>query len=298
MPLTRRELIRTAALTGGGVAVATTAVAAARRAHRGADATGDSTVRALATTEPSPDTGEDPLVRMQRELVQAMGKPVEERSWGMVIDRRKCVGCHACTVACIAENHLPPGVVYRPVVVEERGEFPRVSLRYTPRPCMHCDEPPCVSVCPVSATWKRPDGVVAMDYDACIGCRYCATACPYGARTADFGDTYQQDAARGADGQVVAGDAPDERTATREYGKAWERASHGSPVGNVRKCHFCLHRLEQGMLPACTSTCIGRATVFGDLNDPDSLVSELAARSDVETLLPHKGTRPRVFYIS
>ncbi len=84
---------------------------------------------------------------------------------------------------------------------------------------------------------------------------------------------------------------------SHEYGKAWVRKDHQSPMGNARKCHFCLHRLEVGQLPQCTTTCIGRATFFGDSNDPESLVTELITKNNVQTLLPHKGTKPRVFYI-
>jgi molybdopterin-containing oxidoreductase family membrane subunit len=125
-----------------------------------------------------PKIGDDVLVRMQRELDEAMKKTMEERRWGMVIDTRKCIGCHACTIACVAENHLPPGVVYRPVLTEEIGKFPNLAMRFIPRPCMQCEEPPCVPVCPVKATFARPDGIVEINYDECIGCRYCLTACP------------------------------------------------------------------------------------------------------------------------
>ena len=166
---------------------------------------------------------------------------------------------------------------------------------------MQCDEPPCVPVCPVNATWKRPDGVVAIDYDACIGCRYCLNACPYGARTADFGGYYTDQAAGGApdgaDRPVLGRHAVWEDQPSNEYAKHWNRTDHGSPAGNARKCHFCLHKLEVGELPACVSTCIGRATYFGDANDPDSLVTELTTHHNVQTLLPHHGTKPRVFYI-
>lgn len=300
MAMTRREVIQSGIAVGAGVAVAGVAVVGARGKQEHADAAGPSTARQLDTLKNIPaKPGEDPLMRMQRDLVKAMAKPMEQRHWVMVIDQRKCVGCHACTVSCIAENHLPPGVVYRPVVIEESGTFPNIKLEFTPRPCMQCDQPPCVPVCPVSATWKRADGIVAVDYDACIGCRYCLTACPYGARTSDFGEDYQAKAAIGADGQVVAGAAatPNEGKPSQEYGKAWDRKDHASPAGNARKCHFCLHKLENGHLPACTSTCIGRATYFGDTNDPDSLVSELVTKNNVQTLLPHKGTKPRVYYI-
>jgi molybdopterin-containing oxidoreductase family iron-sulfur binding subunit len=284
---------------GAGAAAAVTGVVAHRADRDTPDPKGSGTVRSLTVLNNVPaQTNEDVLVRMQRELVKAMAKPVEQRRWIMVIDTRKCIGCHACTIGCVAENKLPPGVVYRPVVIEEFGEFPNVQLRFTPRPCMQCDDPPCTPVCPVNATWKRPDGIVAVDYDKCIGCRYCLTACPYGARTSDFGEYYTDDAAVGADGEAVSGPhAPWEDQPNHEYGKSWDREGHNSPMGNARKCHFCLHRLEVGQLPMCATTCIGRATYFGDANDPESLVVELITKNNVQTLLPHKGTKPRVFYI-
>jgi molybdopterin-containing oxidoreductase family iron-sulfur binding subunit len=302
MSISRRELLKAGAISGASVGAFAGLAVRDRLSAEDRDPTGDGTVRDLLVLEhvpPQPD--EDVLLRMQRDLRKAMAEPVEKRRWIMVIDLRKCVGCHACTIGCVAENKLPPGVVYRPVVTEEIGEFPNVRVRFIPRPCMQCDEPPCVPVCPVDATWKRPDGIVAIDYDQCIGCRYCLTACPYGARTSDFGHSYTEDAAQGtpeADEAATLGPgAPWEQAPSHEYGKHWTREHHGSPVGNARKCHFCLHRLEKGQLPACTTTCIGRATYFGDANDPDSLVSELVARNDVQTLLPQHGTRPRVFYI-
>jgi len=213
------------------------------------------------------------------------------------------VGCDACTVGCVAENKLPPGVVYRPVVKEELGTFPNVQLRFTPRPCMQCDNPPCTPVCPVKATWKRPDGIVTVDYDKCIGCRYCITACPYHARTSDFGAYYGDEAAVGApEGEerpIEGGMQPWDEAPNFEYAKSWQRTpgKKSSPKGNARKCHFCLHRLEVGQLPACVTTCIGRATYFGDANDPDCLATELITRNQVQTLLPHLGTKPRVYYV-
>lgn len=232
----------------------------------------------------------DVLLRMMADLRRALDKPLDQRRWVMVIDLRKCIGCHACTVACIAENKLPPGVVYRPVIEQELGTYPNVGAVYTPRPCMQCENPPCVPVCPVNATYTRPDGIVAINYDDCIGCRYCIAACPYGARTADFGDFYTQDTPGGIQDY--------EKAATFEYGKKRTRTnSSSSPAGNARKCHFCLHRLEEGMLPACTTTCIGRATYFGDANDPDSVVAGLIASPNVMRLREDLGTRPRVYYL-
>lgn len=242
---------------------------------------------------------QDVLTRMHEDIRRALEKPAAERHWVMVIDLGKCIGCHACTVACVAENKLPPGVVYRPVLDEEFGEYPHVTRRFLPRPCMQCEEPPCVPVCPVNATYPNEDGIVVIDYDQCIGCRYCITACPYAARTFDFGKTYTSGTPNGSNvllGQAEAGAY--ERTGNYEYGELRERRGEESPIGNVRKCHFCLHRLAEGMLPSCVTTCVGRATYFGDANDPDSLVAELIARPNVMRLKEELGTKPRVYYLT
>ncbi len=243
---------------------------------------------------------QDPIERMRADMARAMQKPVDERRWVMVIDLRKCVGCNSCTIACVAENHLPPGVVYRPVLEEEIGTFPNVTRRFLPRPCMHCDNPPCTNVCPVGATYKDESGAVVIDYNQCIGCRYCITACPYAARTFDFGETYNAPVAVN-NAAVVGQSTADqyERAASFEYGEGRGRGGHAaSPIGNVRKCHFCLHRLAEGMLPACTTTCMGRATYFGDANDPDSLVAELVGSPNVMRLKEELGTEPRVYYLT
>ena len=228
-------------------------------------------------------------VRLQRDLERALEKPMEQRRWTMVINLRKCTGCNACVNACRSENALPPGVVYRVVMEEETGTYPNVSRKFLPRPCMQCDNPPCVPVCPTGATYKRPDGVVAIDYNKCIGCRYCITACPYGARTFDFGEFYTT-------GTPALQPYETERPSF-DYGKEWHRNGTGSPIGNARKCHFCLHRLEEGVLPACVTTCIGRAHFFGDANDPESVVSQLVARPNAYRLKEELGTRPKVYYL-
>lgn len=240
----------------------------------------------------------DVLERMRIELQRALRKQPFERRWVMVIDLRKCVGCHACTVGCIAENKLPPGVVYRPVIEEEIGTYPNVARRFVPRPCMQCDNPPCVPVCPVGATYTDEEGIVVMNYERCIGCRYCITACPYSARTADFGFTYTEQIE--AEGLILGGELADdyERAPNFEYGRQYPRQGRNSPVGNARKCHFCQHRIREGQLPACVTTCIGRATLFGDANDPESLVAQLIASPNVMRLREELGTEPRVYYLT
>jgi Fe-S-cluster-containing dehydrogenase component len=231
------------------------------------------------------------VMRMHADLKRALDKPVDQRRWVMVIDQQKCIGCSACTIACIAENKLPPGVVYRPVMEEEVGTYPNVSRRFIARPCMQCDSPPCVDVCPVSATYKRPDGIVAINYDQCIGCRYCIAACPYNARVFDSGDYWTAKTPQPVQAY--------EQLPAYEYGQKRVRkaGSDASPIGNARKCQFCVHRLDAGMLPACVTTCIGNATYFGDASDPDSLVSELTGSSRVMRLKEELGTKPRVYYL-
>jgi len=243
---------------------------------------------------------ESDLVRMTRELQEALKKPMAERKWVMVIDLRKCVGCNSCTVSCIAENKTPPGITYRPVMIWESGEYPNVKLNFLPRPCMQCDDPPCVPVCPVYATWKREDGIVVIDYDKCIGCRYCVMACPYGARSTDYGYEWAPEFSPGP----LAGDEAKirhDRVDSLEYQPTpWFKGPYdrGSTIGITRKCHFCIHRIESGVLPACVTTCIGGATYFGDSRDPGSLVNEVLRRNGAFRLKEELGTEPSVYYIT
>ncbi len=287
----QRRLSRRRILALAGLAAPAAVAAAVAEMQRGAEAATVEAPRPKSPVPPLPAADRsfpNPILRMQADIRRALEKPIEQRKWIMVIDLEKCIGCSACTVACKAENHLPPGVVYRPVLEEEIGEYPNVTRRFTPRPCMQCDDPPCVPVCPVAATYKRPDGIVEIDYNRCIGCRYCIPACPYSARTFDFGEFYTDDTPERA---------PYEASASPEYGRRWVRKGQGSPIGNVRKCQFCIHRLEAGMLPACVTTCVGVATYFGDKNDPESLVSELIASTRVYRLKEELGTEPKVYYL-
>lgn len=226
--------------------------------------------------------------RMLADLRRALEKRQrgEKVRFGMAVDLQKCTGCRACTVACKAENMTPPEVSYNVVLEQEVGTYPNVRRVFMYKPCFHCENPPCTPVCPVAATWKREeDGIVVIDYDKCIGCRYCLTACPYGARFIDLGKSYTDPL------------QPYEQMASPEYGENRVRATGQSPVGNARKCHFCLHRIYQGMLPACVETCIGRAIHFGDLDDPESLVSELIAKRPHIRLKEELGTEPNVYYL-
>lgn len=209
--------------------------------------------------------GRDELAVMQEDLHRALDRA--ERRWAMLIDLRRCTACHACTAACVAEQKSPPGIMYRPVYEEESGTFPKVTRRFIPRLCNQCDDPPCVKACPNKgegkATWKDKDGVVMINYTQCIGCGRCVLACPYKARALDGGSFYTEG-------------TPElqgyEKAPSWEYGRKWARQGNELPVGTARKCHFCVHRLKVGMLPACVTTCPCRANFFGDPQDPQGLI--------------------------
>ncbi len=182
--------------------------------------------------------------------------------YGMIIDLKKCVGCKACAAAGKAENHTPPGVAYNILIKEEVGTYPDVRRRFISRPCMHCATPSCTIVCPTKAMHIRDDGIVAIDYHRCIGHRYCISACPYGVRAFDYGGHNYHEKP-----------TPHKSQPSPEYGRNKKRSLKGnkSPRGNVRKCHFCIHRVKKGLRPACASTCIANPIHFGNLSDPDAL---------------------------
>lgn len=222
----------------------------------------------------------DTLAQVQPKTAKAA------KRWGMVIDLRKCIGCHACTIACKAENHTPPGVAYMVVMEQESGAYPDIRRTFTPRPCMQCEHSSCSKVCPTKATYHRADGIVAVDYDKCIGCRYCIAACPYGARSFDYGHNYA--------------DSPYNAQPSPEYGEWRKRKDGSSPIGNVRKCTFCLHRIYKGLKPACVETCVGKALNFGDLNDSNSEVYKLLNQHNRTPLRLKEelGNEPAVYYLT
>lgn len=206
--------------------------------------------------------------------------------WGMLVDINKCIGCNYCTYACQAVNDLPDDVNYNVVLSETTQSGDQY---YLSRPCMHCDNPPCVPVCPVNATYVRDDGIVAMDYDRCIGCRYCQVACPYDVRVFNW----------------------KENTGPNSFAPHFGVPEvPRRPRGVIEKCTFCTHRidpaLERGLVPgvdpqatpACVVACPTGARVFGDLKDEESPISlELKAARTYIRLREDLSTSPKVFYI-
>jgi tetrathionate reductase subunit B len=173
----------------------------------------------------------------------------------MVVDLRRCIGCHACSVACKAENDVPLGVFRTWVKQIEKGTYPHVGVSFLPSLCNQCENPICLRNCPTRATYQLENGIVVVDPHRCIGCKYCIASCPYDVR-------------------------------------------HLHPLKKiVEKCDFCLHRIEEGLEPACVNTCPTRAMIFGDLRDPSSDVSRALARNPVQVLKPDRATDPQVYYV-
>lgn len=208
--------------------------------------------------------------------------------YGLVIDIDRCVACQACVIACKMENNVPVSTPQsfqnrrmtlrsRVVPLTNTGEYPNPRLGIYPVLCNQCDNPPCVPGCPTGATYKRADGIVLMDWEKCIGCKYCMAACPFSARS--FIEEEQ----------------------SQEYGNpdiaAYYKASV-PPKGKVDKCTFCAHLVERGEQPACVSACPADARTFGDLNDRTSSVSLLLANRKSLVLRPEFGTKPMVYYLT
>ncbi len=231
--------------------------------------------------------------------------------WGMIIDLDRCIGCRSCMVACKMHNGIPPGTWWHRVEtvgakehqITPGGNYPDVEdMYYLPMPCMHCENPPCVKVCPVGATWSREDGVVLIDFERCIGCRYCITACPYGVRQFNWQDPDENYKAifkistnGRADGFALEG---------YRHGYPFDHRTNGRlvytpkrPIGVTEKCTFCVQYLDQGELPACVRGCPANTRVFGDLDDPNSEISQLLREQSTFRLLEDLGTKPKVFYI-
>jgi len=198
---------------------------------------------------------------------------------GMVIDLRRCIGCNACTVACKQEHGTPEDIHFARVVTREVGTYPATKRTFLPVLCNHCQDPACVHVCPSGASYIRPDGIVLVDKEKCIGCRACALACPYMNRHFIERGLLQN----GYDGGSLS---PLEAIKFAAFEE-----------GTMIKCTFCAHRLDQGLEPACVVTCPTECRIFGDLEQQDGRLQQLIREHDPRPLLPECDTKPCVFYI-
>ncbi len=218
--------------------------------------------------------------------------------YGMVIDLDRCTACQGCTIACNMENNtsveldhdkIRVGISWHRVLAVQKGEYPNVSVDYTPRPCQHCENAPCIQVCPTAARSKREDGLVLIDYNVCIGCGYCLLACPYGVNVKNAANMKME--------EYHNPDAMDN--------------NYGSPPyqGVTEKCTFCVQRIDKAVragkkfgnpdgevTTACNQACPAEARFFGDLDDPNSTVTKVIAKRSMR-LKEHLGTKPQVYYL-
>ena len=203
--------------------------------------------------------------------------------YGMAIDLSRCIGCNTCAVACKVSNNLPKDVWWNVVHTEGRdfadtskGTYGgEMQLSWLPVNCMHCENAVCEEVCPTGATVKRDDGIVTVDEETCIGCKSCMEACPYDVR------------------RLIENEP--EYYLELPIGDPAAKSHKG---GTVEKCDFCAGRIDRGEKPACMELCPGRARYWGDLDDPESEVSQFLSGRNATVLLEEEATSPSVYYVS
>lgn len=248
----------------------------------------------------TPEMMGDVLERIEDDIARDYGakvevsdhRPIDGVEFGYALNLSRCNGSRRCVDACIKENNHSqnPEMAYIKVLEMPMGSFnpeegdqyyehesvPQEGKFYLPVQCHQCSNPPCVKVCPVEATWQESDGITVVDYDWCIGCRYCMVACPYEALRFNF--TKPE-----IDAEAINPDMSYLSNRVR-------------PQGVVEKCHFCLHRTRQGKNPACMEACPTGARIFGNLRDPESELRKVLATKIVYILKEDAGTVPRFFY--
>lgn len=201
--------------------------------------------------------------------------------YAYAVKMNRCIGCHTCSLACKMQNNIPDGMLWNRVLTENcdvydgaEGTYPDLKRTYLPLSCQHCQNAPCQRVCPTGATYTDPLGRVEINYAKCIGCRMCMAACPYNVRVFNWNEP--------------------SRITGFEYG------DHEVPArkkGVMEKCTMCTPRVSRGLEPMCVAACPNQARVFGDLDDPESEVSQLLAKGNVRHLLEEFGTDPSIFYV-
>jgi Fe-S-cluster-containing dehydrogenase component len=301
-PLTRRTFLKGAGMAMAGMAGLVAALRPLMELESGALSLDDLlkthyselTPDKLATiitdleAKTEKDYGRRPVIRD--------AKPMEDVEFAYALNLSKCVGCRKCAHACLAENNQSResdtdiNMSYIRVLELDKGSInvetaahyydpetvPKKDKYYMPVQCHQCRESPCTKACPVQATWQEPDGVIVVDYNWCIGCRYCMAACPYDARRFNFSKPKL---------------TPDQMNPEQGY-----LSNRVRPRGVVEKCTFCLHRTREGKYPACLEVCPVGARVFGNILDPDSEINYILQNKRVYVLKEDVGTVPRFYY--
>jgi len=292
----RRDFLKTAATVGVGAAAAP---AVAHALDFDLEAFFQKNFREMSDEELAAT-----LSRMERKYSKQYGKevkvsgvgPMDGVVFGYGLDISRCIGCRRCVYACVEENNqsrdpqihwirvleFEREAVVRGIDLEEGNPYyehdqvPAEGKLYLPVACQHCEDSPCAKVCPTGATWQEPDGIVVIDYDWCIGCRYCMAACPYGARHFNWGEPNLPAEEVNPDMHIL-GNRPRAR-------------------GVVEKCSFCIQRTRQGRYPACVEICPVGARKFGNLLDPDSEIRYLMKNKRTFVLKSELRTHPKFFY--
>jgi molybdopterin-containing oxidoreductase family iron-sulfur binding subunit len=244
------------------------------------------------------------LERLSRRYSKKFGKtvtvdatgPLDGVVYGYGLDISRCIGCRRCVYGCVEENNqsrdpqihwirvleFEREAAIRGINLEEGNPYydheqvPAEGKFYIPIACQHCEDSPCATVCPTGATWREPDGIVVIDYDWCIGCRYCMASCPYGARHFNWGEPSLSAEDVNPDMHLL-GNPP-------------------RPKGVVEKCSFCIQRVRKGRYPACVEVCPVGARKFGNLLDPDSEIRYLMEHKRTFVLKSELETKPKFFY--
>ena len=277
----RRDFLWTGLVAAGGAAAGAVGVA---KSGVASSATGGRGAATLALTE------EGDLVVTNSPTGGALGpvaadarRGVPGRRWVMVIDLAGCDGCGDCTEVCAKAHFIPGDREW--VRLFKMKDSTNTAPYWLPRPCFHCDNPPCTRVCPVGATFKRDDGIVLIDNERCIGCRFCMAACPYSARSFNWSKP----------------DNPDD-AASKGYSPEW---GYPRRVGTAEKCDFCADMARDGKLPHCVSKCSMGVMWFGDENE-DAVTNAKGETVRLTKLLRDRagfrymeelGTKPRVYYL-
>ena len=292
----------------GGVAAATAGAAAAGTAMGSPAWGGSSFTDAMGDffqnhyKRMTPEQIQDALARIERRAKRQHGAeitcentpPQQNVVFGYAINLSKCQGYRDCVHACVKENNHDRSSQMQYIRVLEMNEgsmnleesdhyydpetVPVAGKYYLPVQCMQCDDAPCVKACPIGATWQEPDGIVVVDYNWCIGCRYCMTACPYWARHFNWGQP----------------EIPTEEVNPNTH----YLGNRPRPKGVVEKCHFCIHRTRKGLQPACMEACPTGARVFGNLLDPKSELRYVLENKTVFRLKEELGTEPKIWYFT
>ncbi|MBW2691808.1 MAG: 4Fe-4S dicluster domain-containing protein [Deltaproteobacteria bacterium] len=293
----RRDFLKTAATVGAGAAVGAPAIASAMDFDF-------ETFMQKNFRELSDEELQGVIERLERKYSDKYGKdvsmsaigPMDGVLYGYGLDISRCIGCRKCVSACVVENNQSrdPEIQWIRVLEFERSEalrtinlekgdpyyehkeVPAEGKFYVPIACQQCEDAPCTTVCPTGATWQESDGIIVIDYDWCIGCRYCMAACPYGARHFNWGEP-NLPAEDVNPNMHILGNKPRTR-------------------GVVEKCTFCIQRVREGRMPACHEACPVGARKFGNLLDPDSEIRYLLDHKRTFVLKAELETHPKFFY--